>query len=59
MAEKTEYRVLVREVQIRTVLVDASSEDEAKELVFHGEGDIMNVEYSHDLDSSTWTVEEV
>lgn len=52
------YVVLRREVHVSHVEVEAESPEEAKEKVFEGEGDEVFLEYSHTLDSCTWTVEE-
>ncbi len=51
------YRVLVREVHIRTVEVVAESEKDAIDRVHSGEGDGIDFEYSHTMSIDTWTVE--
>lgn len=57
----TVYRVSVREVLTQDYLAIAETSDEAKDKVFRRQADIdeSTLEYSHDLDSSTWTTEEV
>ena len=54
------FRVMVREVHVQGVLVDAESEEDAKIKVAEGEGDYEDnsLEFSHSCDSDTWTVEE-
>jgi hypothetical protein len=54
-----EYYVLVREVHVSYRKVEASSPEEAKNKVCDGEGDEVQLEYSHTLDSDKWTIEEV
>jgi hypothetical protein len=55
------FRVLVREVHVQWVEIESTSEEEAKDRVQQGEGEIVegSLEYSHTLDSDTWTVEEI
>ena len=55
------YIVGVREVHVRHYKVTAMDEDQARELVGgHGPEvtDLEFLEYSHELDSDTWLVEE-
>lgn len=54
------YTVLLREVHIQPVQILAESKQNAIELVKAGSGEFMNdlLEYSHTLDTETWTVEE-
>lgn len=58
--DKKEYRVTVREVHHQDFLIKATSADEARKLVYHGDGDIDegSFVYSHSLDPETWTIEE-
>ena len=51
------YIVLVREVHISHVLINAASEEEAITLVKDAEGEEVYSEYSHTLDPNTWTIE--
>lgn len=55
-----EFEVLVREVWIQRVVIEAKTQEEAIEKVREGEGiNLQNgLEYSHTLDFDTWTVEE-
>lgn len=55
------YIVGVREVWVQPVEIEADSDSEAKHRVWRGEGNRIDseFEYSHCLDSSLWTVEEV
>lgn len=55
------YIVLVREVHISPVEIEAKNADEAIDLVREGEGETIYeaLEYSHTMDFDTWTVEEV
>ena len=55
------FNVFVREVHIQTVKVTAKNEKEAISKVKDGEGDYIDgaLEYSHTLDSDTWSVESV
>jgi hypothetical protein len=55
------FRVLVREVHIQPTIIEADSKEEALKKVFDGEGelDTQGFEYSHTLDTDTWTVEEI
>ncbi len=58
---KKTYTVGVREVHVRHFRVEAENEEEAKELVCQrapSATDMNFVEYSHELDSNTWSVEE-
>lgn len=54
------YIVNIREVHLQPIEIEAESPEEAIRLVQDGdgEGDYTNGEYSHTLDSDTWTVEE-
>lgn len=60
MSEPKKFIVFVREVYVQQVLVEAESENEAIKKVRFGEGDHLDnsLEYSHTLDSDTWTAEE-
>lgn len=53
------YRVIVREVHVQGVLVDADTPEQAKEIVREGGGELdeAHFEYSHTMDRDTWTVE--
>ena len=57
------YRVLVREVWVHAVYVEADSKEEAIEMAADignretGEEE-HNLEYSHTLSKETWTVDE-
>ncbi len=55
------FNVLVREVHIQAYEVEAKNEDEATEKVDNQEGSIIEeyFEYSHTLDRSLWTVENI
>ena len=50
--------VQVREVHISHREVDAESASEAIDLVRRGDGDETFCEYSHTMDSETWSVED-
>jgi hypothetical protein len=54
------FIVSVREVHIQPYFVEAEDEKDAIKKVEDGEGEIVDAdfEYSHSLDSNTWTVEE-
>lgn len=54
------YIVYVREVHVQGYRVKAENEEQAKDEVREGKGDLLEsyFEYSHTLDSDTWTVEE-
>jgi hypothetical protein len=54
------YRVLVREIWIQPKWIEAPSPESAIKLVESGDGEVdeCEFEYSHTLDSATWTVEE-
>ena len=52
------YTVLVREVHISHMEVEADSPEEAIEKVKEGEGDEATCEYSHTLDDDTWSVDD-
>lgn len=53
------FIVFVREVHVQGFTVIAKNEEEAKDFVREGRGDIVedSLEYSHALDSELWTVE--
>jgi hypothetical protein len=53
------FIVSVREVHVQGYGVEAKDEEHAKELVRKGCGELVedHFEYSHTLDSETWTVE--
>lgn len=53
------YLVAIREVHVSHREIEADSPDDAIEKVFYGDGEEVLCEYSHTLDSDTWTVEEV
>ena len=55
------FIVCVREIYIQPYEVEARDEDDAKEIVREGGGDILEekLEYSHTLDTNLWTVEKV
>ena len=54
------YVVSVREVHVQQIEVQAKSEGDAIEKVAHGEGTPLDdtLEFSHTLDTATWTVEQ-
>jgi len=54
------YIVTIREVWKQGVEIEATNPEEAIERVLDGEGDQIEslLEYSHTLDSETWTIEE-
>lgn len=55
------FIVNVREVHVQMVQIEADSAEEASNKVEGGEGVYPDdkLEYSHTLDKSTWTVDEV
>jgi hypothetical protein len=55
----SKFVVFVREVHVQGYGVDANDEKDAIEKVRHGCGELLesHFEYSHTLDSETWTVE--
>lgn len=55
------YRVYVAEVHYNEVLVEAASEDEAKDKAIEAlsNANELEVNYSHDLPKDQWQVEEV
>ena len=58
---KKSYTVGVREVHIRLYAVKAENEEDAKDLVSRRAPcvtDLEDLEYSHELDRDTWSVEE-
>ena len=58
---KKKYLVGVREVHVRFYSVQADNEEEAKELVSRRDSSVVDeefLEYSHELDRNTWSVEE-
>jgi hypothetical protein len=59
MATKT-FLVSVREVHVQQFRVEAETENEALIKVSSGDGECLDnaLEYSHSLDTDTWTVEE-
>ena len=54
------YIVEKREVWVQMVEIEARDEEEAKLRVSRGEGLVIDetLEYSHDLATDSWTVEE-
>lgn len=60
MANKRKYDVGVMEVHVQTIQVEAESEEAAIDLVRAGRenGVEIMLEYSHTMDSGTWTAEE-
>ena len=59
---KKTYLIGVREIHVRHYRVQASNENEAKELVNNLDASVEDIgfeEYSHTLDRDTWSVEEV
>ncbi len=55
----TTYLIGVREVHVSTMKVEAETEDDAIEMIRDAAGEEVMCEYSHTLDSSTWSVEKV
>ncbi len=57
---KKRFNVSVREVHIQQISVIAESSEEAIHLVEEGEGTPLDntLEYSHTLETDTWTAEE-
>jgi hypothetical protein len=55
------FIVIVREVYIQPVLIEAETIDKAIEAVADGEGEIIEgqMEYSHNLNPELWSVEEL
>jgi hypothetical protein len=53
------FIVSVREVHVQGYRVNADDEESAKDVVRAGGGDLLEerFEYSHTLDSETWSVE--
>ena len=60
MSGKKAFIVGVREVHVQPYRVMAETPEEAVRLVTGGDGDILDAdfEYSHSLDTDTWTVKE-
>ncbi len=56
---KKKYIVGIREVHVSSREVWANSPEEAKEIAAENLDTEVMVEFSHALDSDTWTVEEV
>ena len=59
---KKQFRVGVREVHARFCSVWAQNEEEAKDLVHHRAPCVVDEEfeeYSHELGTETWSVEEI
>lgn len=54
----TTYIVAQAELWYSYRKVEATSAEEAKQMVSKGEGEEINLEYSHTLDSNNWKVEE-
>lgn len=52
------YTVLVREVHVSHMVVEADSPEEAIKKIKDGDGDEATCEYSHTLDSETWSVDD-
>lgn len=52
------YTVLVREVHVSHMVVEADSPKEAIKKIKDGDGDEALCEYSHTLDSETWSVDD-
>lgn len=52
------FTVLVREIHVSHMEVEAANEEEAIENVRRGIGEEVASEYSHSLSKDTWTVEE-
>lgn len=50
------YIVTVKEVHNQDVEIRAKNEQEAIKKVSEGEGEELTLEYSHTLDTDTWTV---
>jgi len=53
------YYVLVSEVHVSTMEIEAETPEEALEKVAEGEGDEIICEYSYTLEPDSWKVEEV
>jgi hypothetical protein len=53
------FYVVTREVWTQTVEVEAETQEEAIEKVARDQGNLLDdgLEYSHRMDSSTWTVD--
>lgn len=51
------YYIGIREIHVSTVLVEASSMEEALTLASAGAGEELSLEYSHTLDREHFTVE--
>lgn len=53
------YRVLIREVHIQGMLIEAEDEEAAIFAVRYGDGELdeAHFEYSHTMRTDTWTVE--
>lgn len=52
------YHVLVREVHVSTMKVEAEDGEAAIRAVAGGGGEELICEYSHTLDSDTWSVDD-
>lgn len=55
------YRVFVREIHVQPYEIVAESEEEAVQLVFIGQGELVEgtLEFSHFADKEDWVVEEI
>jgi PP-loop superfamily ATP-utilizing enzyme len=52
------YTVRVREVHVAYHEIEADNPETAMNKVQGGDGELVNTEYSHTLDSDTWDVED-
>lgn len=52
------YTVLVREIHVSHMEIEADDPEQALEKVFQGEGQEIFLEYYDTMDSSYWTVED-
>ena len=52
------FHVLVREVHVSTMEIEADNPEDAIKKIKDGEGEQAICEYSHTLDSETWSVDD-
>lgn len=52
------YTVLVREVHVSHMEIEAENPEDAVDKVYNGDGNEVLCEYSHTLDSNEWTVDD-
>lgn len=58
--EKKKFKVVTKEIWEQEYLIEASSKEEAIELVANGnEQEVTPMEYHSTLDKDQWTIEEI